>query len=88
MNEIKLEVHTDSETCCSVPLHISDAFNELATLHDHHLLQDNETSSQTMFNTDPVKILLVDDHCSFMDGLQMVIDTQKPLDGNYRQNNT
>jgi len=82
MNEIKLEVHTDSETvfcpCCSVALHISDAFNELATLHDYHLLQDNETSSQTTFNTDPVKILLVDDHRSFMDGLQMVIDTQKP----------
>ncbi len=26
----------------------------------------------------PIKILLVDDHRSFMDGLQMVIDTQKP----------
>jgi len=32
-----------------------------------------ETSAKT-----PIKILLVDDHRSFMDGLQMVIDTQKP----------
>ncbi len=26
----------------------------------------------------PIKIFLVDNHRSFMDGLQMVIDTQKP----------
>ncbi|MEJ7862915.1 MAG: hypothetical protein WKF90_14885, partial [Pyrinomonadaceae bacterium] len=76
MNETKLKTHTDSETalcpCCSVPLHISDAFIESTTLHNHRLSQDNETLSQTMFNVNSVKILLVDDHRSFMDGLQMV----------------
>lgn len=82
MNATKLKTRTDSEAMfcpdCSAPVHQSNAFIELASPHYYRFSSDNGASGEEIFNNNPIKIFLVDDHRSFMEGLQMVIDTQKP----------
>jgi len=82
MNATKLKTRTDSEAMfcpdCSAPVHQGNAFIELASPHYHRFSSDNGASDEEIFNNNPIKIFLVDDHRSFMEGLQMVIDTQKP----------
>lgn len=85
MNENNIETRVEPDEalcpCCSAPLHISNASAELAPLGNYTHSFSKGTASTAFkeaLSADPIKIMLVDDHQSFMDGLQMVVDTQKP----------